>query len=262
MVSRWKLLLVLLSCTSHALIAEVANAANHTYFRPSGPDVSGFPRPNSAPFHRSPCPALNSLANHAYLPRDGKLLTPQLIHDAVVNVFHIDSTLAERFTHSLPPQLTLADLSVHGLIEHDASLVHDDAWSHHDPAYINSTLFDCLIAQRKNGILNKRSLAMARRERERQCKKENPTYALPIKTQVAAYGEAALLLIAMGNYETETITVQAMTSFLLEEKIPDKFKRSPKPITTATVLFVAAQIRLLALLLKAEVDTTDASAGF
>ncbi|TDH68675.1 hypothetical protein CCR75_000914 [Bremia lactucae] len=259
MVFLWKPLL-LLFCTSHTLTAIKANGANHTYIRPSGPDVSGFPPPNSASNHRSPCPALNSLANHAYLPRDGKSLTPQLIRDAVINVFNIDPALAKRLTKALPPQLTLADLSVHGLTEHDASLVHDDAWCHHDPAQINSTLVDFLISTSKNGELSKRSLAMARRERETQCKKENPTYTLPLKTQAVAYGEAALLLIAMGNYESETITVETMKSFLLQEKIPNTFKKSNKPLTTAKVVFLSAQIRLLALF-GAELETRNARAS-
>lgn len=108
--------------------AQTAGSDDHHYARPSGADVSGFPPPNSAANHRSPCPALNSLANHGYLPRDGKNLTPELIRNAIVDVFNVDETLAERLTRPLPQQLTLADLSVHGFIEHDASLVHDDTY--------------------------------------------------------------------------------------------------------------------------------------
>lgn len=40
------------------------------YFRPSVTEVSGFPGTTAA-YRRSPCPALNTLANHGYLPRDG-----------------------------------------------------------------------------------------------------------------------------------------------------------------------------------------------
>ena len=34
------------------------------------------PRPGDS---RSPCPALNCLANHGYLPRDGKNITPEVL---------------------------------------------------------------------------------------------------------------------------------------------------------------------------------------
>ncbi len=38
------------------------------------------PGPNDS---RSPCPALNALANHGYLPRDGKDITPEVLQRAV-----------------------------------------------------------------------------------------------------------------------------------------------------------------------------------
>ena len=38
------------------------------------------PGPNDS---RSPCPALNALANHGYLPRDGKDITPEVFQLAV-----------------------------------------------------------------------------------------------------------------------------------------------------------------------------------
>ncbi|ETO60934.1 hypothetical protein F444_20930 [Phytophthora nicotianae P1976] len=86
-------------------------------------------RLSSSKLRSKPSPSVfNSLANHGYLPRDGKELTPQLIRDAIMDVFNVDEGLVERLTRPLPPQLTLADLSVHGFIEHDASLVHDDTY--------------------------------------------------------------------------------------------------------------------------------------
>jgi hypothetical protein len=38
------------------------------------------PGPNDS---RSPCPALNALANHGYLPRDGKNISPDVLQRAV-----------------------------------------------------------------------------------------------------------------------------------------------------------------------------------
>ncbi|KAF1787503.1 Chloroperoxidase [Phytophthora cactorum] len=137
------------SCTS------LNCCSDHHYFRPSGADVSGFPPPNSAPNHRSPCPALNSLANHGYLPRDGKALTPQMIREAVMDVYNL---------------------------------------SH---------------------------------KRRRT-------------------GSPRCVLIAMGDYESKTVSVDHAKSFLVEEKIPDDFQRSDKPISTAAAFYLAAQIKLLA----------------
>ncbi|GMF33042.1 unnamed protein product [Phytophthora lilii] len=170
------------------------------------------------------------------------------MRDAIVDVFNVDAALAERLTRPLPPQFTLADLSVHGFIEHDASLVHDDTYFKRDPSQINATLADLLFSKSKDGKLTKRVMAAERRQRKAQCKKDNPEYALPVKGQAAAYGESALLLLAMGDYDSETISVGHAKSFLVDERIPDDFQKSPKPISTATALYLAAEIKLMAAL--------------
>ncbi|KAF1785265.1 Chloroperoxidase [Phytophthora cactorum] len=41
------------------------------YYKPSATEGSGVPN-TTATFRRSPCPALNALANHGYLPRNGQ----------------------------------------------------------------------------------------------------------------------------------------------------------------------------------------------
>lgn len=48
-----------------------ADESNHQY---------QAPRPNDS---RSPCPALNALANHGYLPRDGKNIPPNVLQRAL-----------------------------------------------------------------------------------------------------------------------------------------------------------------------------------
>ncbi|KLO20157.1 Cloroperoxidase [Schizopora paradoxa] len=113
---------------------------------------------------RSPCPALNALANHNYLPHDGR----DLRFIELVNVLRIvyrlslplavilalagfvlcgtftckprawsqsphnanERTIARRVVDALPLprfRLDLHDLAKHGRIEHDASIGHDDA---------------------------------------------------------------------------------------------------------------------------------------
>ncbi|CAH0514950.1 unnamed protein product [Peronospora belbahrii] len=243
-----RLWLLLMYCihTSKDVDGATTTVEDHHYYRPSGTDVSGYPPPNFAANHRSPCPALNSLANHGYLPRDGKSLTPELIQNAVMEVFNIDKALVKEFTSLLPQHLTLAHLSIHGLIEHDASLVHDDSYLKNNPAQINATLVTQFFDHCKDHQFDKRSLAAVRRQREAQCKKENPEYAFSIKEQVSAYGESALVLLAMGNYESKIISAKHATSFLVDEKIPDDFQRSNKPISMTTTLYLAAQIKLIA----------------
>jgi hypothetical protein len=104
---------------------HVNMTGENAYFRPSGDEVSGF-KNSLVKNHRSPCPALNALANHGYLPRDGKEVTPRLLQRALVKVYNLDASLAEFLVSTLPAQFTLADLGEHHFIELDALLVHDD----------------------------------------------------------------------------------------------------------------------------------------
>ncbi|KAF9468364.1 Cloroperoxidase [Collybia nuda] len=81
---------------------------------------------------RSPCPGLNTLANHGYISRDGKDLTVMELVCALCNVYNLSYPLALLLSivaivfcgHGL--KICLEDLAKHNLIEHDGSLVHDD----------------------------------------------------------------------------------------------------------------------------------------
>lgn len=233
------------SSSSDGMSTTVGEDA-HEYRRPSGSDVSGVPK-NVAKNHRSPCPALNTLANHGYLPRDGKQLTPEMLAAAVEKVFNIDASLAATLTAGLPPHFTLADLGEHNFIEHDASLVHDDAFFGKDPASVNGSLVQALTNKADDkGTISAASLAHFRHWREQQCTKDDPKYGLSYKQQLVAYGESAVLLLAMGDYNTETISVDHARSFLEEERIPPAFAKSATPVTKSTTLFLTLKLKWLA----------------
>lgn len=221
--------------------------ATHEYFRPTGDAVSGVPK-NNASYHRAPCPALNTLANHGYLPRDGKDITPRLIRDAIIEVFNIDPSMADTLTKSLMANFTLADLGKHNMVEHDASLVHNDAFFGSDPAFINQTLVDDLLDRAKGSppVITKKIAAQFRKARESDCSENDPEFTFGFSQAATAYGEAALLLLGMGDYDSVSISVDNARSFLQNEKIPDDFRRSPTPITTTIALYVAAEIKALA----------------
>lgn len=80
---------------------------------------------------RGPCPGLNTLANHGYLPRNGTEITLDILKDAMLEGFNIEHGDAELlFTQAIrtspdwPLTLSfdLADLGRHGILEHDISL--------------------------------------------------------------------------------------------------------------------------------------------
>lgn len=244
-------ILPLSSYTRSAFLAATTTAADdqddtHSYFRPPHEETGGFPN-NTRKYHRAPCPCLNTLANHGYFPRDGKNLTPALVKHVIVEMFNLQESLAESLASTLPAEFTLADLGVHNFIEHDASMVHDDAYFKRDPSLVNTTLADELFARAgKDQLLTKRIVAHFRADRETQCAKTDPEYTFGFKRQAGAYAEAAAFLLAMGDYEREVISVDDARSFLVDEKFPSGWKKSESVITTTTALYVAAQIKFLA----------------
>ncbi|ELU37666.1 peroxidase, family 2 domain-containing protein [Rhizoctonia solani AG-1 IA] len=86
------------------------------------------PRPADA---RSPCPALNALANHGILPRNGRGITWKELGEASRGVYNLAPTLCKQVPWATAKLLysgrdwnetmTLDDLNAHGAIEHDAS---------------------------------------------------------------------------------------------------------------------------------------------
>lgn len=121
---------------------------------------------------RSPCPALNSMANHQYLyachlvfacltwlivrvfysPHDGKRITFFELVRAQQEVYNTTFVLAAILALAGIlvcghwGTLTLSDLSAHNKIEHDGSMVHADA-STGDATSVDSDLMNQLLSE-------------------------------------------------------------------------------------------------------------------
>ncbi|KAH7872057.1 Chloroperoxidase [Lentinula edodes] len=103
---------------------------------------------------RSPCPALNTLANHGYMyvfsfhvschlhpnsinsNRSGKGISASSLIDSLTSIYHLSLPLATTLvaggflscsSGDIGEGISLHALAAHNKIEHDASLVHDDA---------------------------------------------------------------------------------------------------------------------------------------
>ncbi|KIJ50398.1 hypothetical protein M422DRAFT_98529, partial [Sphaerobolus stellatus SS14] len=96
-------------------------------------DVHSYHAP-AAGDSRSPCPALNALSNHGYLPRDGRNITFSKIIEAMHEGMGLSDGFAffmamGTFTLLRRPSLKAFDLhetDLHGYIEHNASVTRDD----------------------------------------------------------------------------------------------------------------------------------------
>lgn len=205
---------------------------------------------------RSPCPALNTLANHGYLPRDGKQLTAPILIHALQEGYGLSTPLAYLLVHGgiflLGQQgaFGLDDLARHNRIEHDASLVHDDTKDRDEYAPISpsSTLVKNLLAQAEDGrVLTVEDVARARVERESQCQVLNSLHAEIARGEMAI----ALGLFGQENADHQGVPLGLLREWLAEERLPEGWKPTHTQGLLQTI-HTAREIRDLMTTLKHE----------
>jgi len=244
MVASMNAVVIYLALALVTICAAQIPDASHQWARP----VSGD--------SRGPCPALNTLANHGYLPRNGKHLSVDQIASSVMTVFNIE----ERFVRNLatPAYLQIAgargrfidleQLVRPGLV-HNASLTRPDYGRGYSPVVV-PRMVDALLADSSVDYLHIRSVACTRIRRERESAEVSHVPAPrkgPTKmnfTEMVPFGEAALLLLSMNGTEQGSITQAVRRDYgwpmvpksvyrtwLLDERLPNGFKRAPTQIT-------------------------------
>ncbi|GJE89442.1 peroxidase family 2 protein [Phanerochaete sordida] len=143
------------------------------YADASGADAHGW-CPAQAGDSRSPCPAVNTLANHGYLPRDGKGITADMAVAALMACYHISKPLAWALAHGTVSRLgqgktfELHDLAAHNVVEHDASLCHADAnGAKYAPTHVDAELLKDFFAASTDGrMMTPEDIARVRVRRE------------------------------------------------------------------------------------------------
>lgn len=202
------------------------------------------PAPTDA---RSPCPFLNTMANHGYIRRDGRYITLYSAVKGMMDCYNFDFALAlfvgsagiftSVFMHANPLWFDLAELQVHNKIsiEHDASLTRPDIKTgdnfHPDLALIRQMLS---TSSSSDGSLSLEDYAQYRVIRE-----ETIPEPFTGARSFLATGEVGLILNALGRgSETSTerkINAEWAKSFFISAKLPDDWTRSSKPVTLAEV---------------------------
>lgn len=156
---------------------------------------------------RSPCPALNTLANHGFIPRDGRNITFDTIFDAVVKVglnpFASQAILAFAYSQfkTVSPNdssffsqfeplhhLDLNRLTIYGVLEHDVSLTRNDSalisvpnatTAQMTPAYIER-----MIRIAEDGVFTSQNEHDIRKIRWLESLRDNPYLHLRLFDQV------------------------------------------------------------------------------
>ncbi|KAF7304532.1 HEME-HALOPEROXIDASE domain-containing protein [Mycena chlorophos] len=230
------------SFTSLTLLSLVSVAV--AWSEPAGHEYQK-PGPND---QRSPCPGLNSLANHGYLPRNGQNITVPQILNAALEGFNYDwavlllaakNGLLTRTDKGSETNMSLEPLVLHNLIERDASLSRDDYRNGTgDNLHFNETIYS-FMANSNPGVdyYNTTSTAHVMYQNLEFSKATNPTLINTQKEVNARAGTAALALTSMGNATTGVAPKQFVDILFREERLPflEGWQRSPVLITLELV---------------------------
>ncbi|KAI0066952.1 Cloroperoxidase [Artomyces pyxidatus] len=181
---------------------------------------------------RSPCPALNTLANHGYLPRNGEQITAAMLVSVLREVYGLTTPLCEVLAHGgvfLLEQLgpfSLGDLARHNRIEHDASLVHADTapGREYAPDTPDTGMLEELLDRSHDGkTFNLEDVAAARVAREAAVRTP-----LDAKHAEIARGEMALVVGIFSESADGKggVPLDILRRWFWEERLPDDWKHT------------------------------------
>ncbi|KAK1832933.1 Chloroperoxidase [Podospora conica] len=199
--------------------ATVVTADINTWKPPGAYDVRG------------PCPMLNSLTNHGFLPHHGKDLTRTAVSNALFDALHVNHTLGSflfdfgLLTSPSPNATTwsLNDLGAHNVLEHDASLSRSDAYFG-SPLTFNQSVFDETKGYWGPGeVVDVRMAADARAGRIGESRRVNPEFELSELGSEFAFGESVAYVLFLGDAERGVANRTWVEWFFEHEELPRHF---------------------------------------
>ncbi|RXW25115.1 heme-thiolate peroxidase [Candolleomyces aberdarensis] len=213
---------------------------------------------------RGPCPGLNTLASHGYLPRDG-VATPTQIVNAIQEGLNMENTaaiLATYLGHLLngnqvtdllsiggktpktgpppPAPAHAGGLNVHGTFEGDAGLTRADEFFGDNHSF-NQTLFDKLVDfsnRYGGGFYNYTVAGELRYSRIQDSIATNPQFSFKNVRYITAYGETVFPVnfFVDGRVTTDRkLSMEDAASFFRDMRFPPDFHRSDHPVSNQGV---------------------------
>ncbi|OJJ39957.1 hypothetical protein ASPWEDRAFT_169781 [Aspergillus wentii DTO 134E9] len=197
---------------------------------------------------RSPCPGLNSLANHGILPRNGRNIDYKHIIHAIQHAYNLSPTLAKQLTAAAVQLdqgrgwINLHDLNALNVVQHDASFTRPDIAFCPDQSYPHADLVDRFLAHASNDkSLSCKDISYYSGLRRAECKRANGQYSLTwsFLHEFFGSGNNALIYSIFGG------NVKDLKIWLGEERFPDGWE--PKNRETLGHTIIQAQITSLAI---------------
>ncbi|GIZ41240.1 hypothetical protein CKM354_000455300 [Cercospora kikuchii] len=201
-----------------ALAAGQAAPAGHEYIPPGPNDV------------RSPCPGINSAANHGYIPRSGKNITPLQVAQGLKEGLNVGLdfglVVGQGATLSNPNPLAgtfnMDQLRAHNFpIEHDVSLSRQDFYQGNNLNF-NQDIFNQVLAfyegMERTSFPRAMHAQWARVDRQRQLNGDRLIYGP--RQLVLGLVESSLYQSVMGNPITGEAPISYVRSFFEQERLP------------------------------------------
>ncbi|KAK5164869.1 uncharacterized protein LTR77_009533 [Saxophila tyrrhenica] len=202
-----------------------------------GGDPLGHEWSPPGPFDsRSPCPGLNALANHGWLPRSGKDISYEQIQSAATNAYnfgpnvYLDAFLMANETFKLSTTgssltINLQDLARHDAIEADGSQSRNDFYFGDDLHY-DASVFAPVAADlglddygEDDAYVTVETAAKARAARQVAAKAVNPTFNASEAQVVGSIGTTALYLTTLWDFDAEAAPKAWVKAFFEEDRI-------------------------------------------
>ncbi|OBT76930.1 hypothetical protein VF21_04139 [Pseudogymnoascus sp. 05NY08] len=176
---------------------------------------------------RGPCPMMNTLANHGFLPHDGRNITKANAVHALSAGLNFDPALAslmwdQAIIANPEPNatfFTLDNLNRHNVLEHDASLSRVDDFFGNNHAFDQAT-FDETRVWWTGPVLDANMLANGKLARQLASKAKNPEYTFTEHTEQFSLGEVGAPIIVFGDLESATVEKKLIDFFFENERLP------------------------------------------
>ncbi|KUI72246.1 Putative sterigmatocystin biosynthesis peroxidase stcC [Cytospora mali] len=246
----------------------VATVSAHPHLADRQGSIDGW-APAGPDDFRGPCPMMNTLANHGYLPHDGRNLTEANVINGLKNGLNFDPALGKiMFQQALiiNPEpnatfFTLDMLNVHNILEHDASLSRSDAYFGNNHVF-NETVFETTIKYWPEETLDANYLAMSKVFRQVESKAFNPTYRFTETTEAFSLGEVLAPIAAFGDLDAVTVNRTLVEYWFRNERLPSELGwtlRKDTPITLDIIERLSNAIGDAVSLITSDNSTTTTS---
>lgn len=200
---------------------------------------------------RSPCPMMNTLANHGFLPHNGLDISMAILQTALSEAVNLDPA-ATAIVGALALQTSstgnastfhLADLDMHGVLEHDGSLSRQDIFFGDNHSF-NETVWAQTLLHFTLPVISIETAAKARAAAIARAASVNPEFNMTAGQAQNSFIEQALYLSVFGSPTKGNAVTDHVKILFEEERLPyaEGFVRSNTTVTAANVLALVSQL--------------------